>query len=289
MIRSRYTDGKRSVKGGVTIEGYPTALAYALKSVLLASSVFSGGYQHNFDVADADYNNNAATNMMTVEVNQDDDGNSQFFQDMNGQSFAMDINVGAAVVFNLGLLGTGQTKDTKTTAVFLTERPFRWDQCSISWDGVADYGFESLNISIGNNLEARHTMVNTYSPQYIKRSDVVAIDISGQLTLQSSGDSKFEDAFNAQTEHVFRLDMKNEQGNTIGFSIPNLRISAYQSNISGPGLIDASFSAEAFYNQGSESAILISVVNSEVLLNNPFTLNDSYYGLLGFDYNILIA
>jgi len=274
---------KRVVDGSISILGYPTALAYGLKSVLKNTSVFSSEFRHEFQIADKDYSAYVATDMLTVEVNRDEGSNSQYYQDMNGSSFVINIVTGELVSFDLELLGTGQQEDTKTTAVYLDEKPFKWDQCSIQLDGAAELDFESLSISVNNNLEARNTLVNTYSAQKIKRTEEVSIAINASLIVQSNS---YWQAFTNQNEHSFGLDMVNADGNKIGFSIPNMQLTNYDSNISGPGVIQATFTAEAFYSPTS-LAMLVTIVNSEPLFNSPFILDDDYYGLLDQDYNFL--
>jgi len=283
LSKTKSIDSRRGANGTVSMLGYPTALAYGLMSIFENTSVFSSAFEHTFQVASNDYSNYVATNMMTVEVNRDEGANSQFYQDMNGGSFVINIETGELVNFDLELLGTGQQEDTKTVATYLTEKPFKWDQCSIQLDGAAEFDFEMVSISVNNHLEPRNTLVNTYSAQKIKRTEEVSIEISASMIVQSNS---YWQAFIGQNEHAFGLDMANADGNKIAFSIPNMHLTAYDSNISGPGIIEANFTAEAFYSPTS-LAMLVTVVNSEPLLHSPFILDDDYYGLLDQDYNFL--
>jgi len=283
FVKSKSTAGKRGVSGAVSILGYPTVLAYGLKSVFQNTSTFSGSnFHHNFDVASNDYSDYVATDMMTVEVNRNEGANSKFLQDMNGQSLTINIETGELVTFELGLLGIGQQEATATATNYLAEKPFKFDQCSIQLDGAVELDFESLSFAISNNLEVKNTLVNTFSAQKIKRTEEIGIEISGSLIVQSNS---YWQAFIGQSDHTFSLNMANDDGNTFAISIPSMRILNYDSNISAAGVIEANFTAEAFYNVGSGSAILATVVNSTALFSSRFFVDDAFYGLLDQTYN----
>ena len=286
FVKSKFTDGKKDISGGLDFEASAVALSFCFKAVLghkLSQS--SGGiFTHEFDVSTDDYSDLSAVNPMTVELNKDDDTNSVYFQDMLGSGLVVDITNGSLVTCKLDLLGVGKSEDTKSATNFLYEKPFKWSQSSISLDGETDLDFENISLAVNNNLESRYTLQNTDTARKIKRTEEVGLELSGSVILENTSWSAM---FDEQTEHVFNANLKNTDGDVLNISIPNLRIREYNDNQQAPGLIMANFIGEAFYNQGSESAILVTVTNSYPLYISPFILDDPFYGLLDQDYNFL--
>ena len=286
FTKSRSAQGKRGNAGSIELLGSPTILAYGLKSALGHNySTYSGGvFEHVFGVPEYDWNCYVPLQPVTVELNDGESANSIFYQDTIGNGIQIGIEVGNFVIVGLDVLGITQKEDAKTALNYLVEKPFKWDQASISFDNIANPDFESVNLSISNNLEQIYTLSTTHNPQRIKRTAQVNIELTGTAVFEN--DSNFN-AFLSNIEYDFNLSMANADNSIFEVSIPNLQIIDYNSNRTEYGLIRLDFTAEAFFNQGSSSVIGVSIQSSYGLFPAPFILGDDFFGLLDKTYNIL--
>jgi len=289
FVRTRSGAGKRSISGDIATLGYPDALAMFLQATMFGRTQTLSSdtlYRHTYTVHSWDYTEYTALQPMTLEINRD--GNqSTFCRDMAGQSLSIDIAPSEPVGLTMSVLGTDHKIDTAGTMEYSGEKPFFWDQCSISLDGSANLDFDSFNLSINNNLEAYYTLQAANIPHKIKRTSEVAIDITAEISYVDSAQyHAMYTAFENQTDIAFSLAMA-DGNNSFLVDIPAMRITGYESNIRDPANIRTAITAEANYSATSASAILIQVVSGKPLINTPFTLNDSYSGLLGYDYNVL--
>ncbi len=282
--KSKSLQGKRFIEGAISFNGGPLGIVTAFKTMFdQQANVWSGGlHKYTLGVHSVDYSAFASTQPLTIEVNKDEN-DSYFFQDLQGQSLNLGIATGELVKCDLGLIGRNYVKASKTSATFASEDSFKWDQCSVSLDGVANPDFLNLNINVTNNLEARYTLQTTNTPHKIKRTEEVGFAIDGTVIVQSNS---LWTQFTSQLEH--QLIVSFESGiDKIEIDIPSLRLIDYSEPTQGGGVYEGNFIGEAFYNQGSNSIGTITTVTSYLVGPAWFTLNDSYYGLLDQDYNFL--
>jgi hypothetical protein len=72
----------------------------------------------------------------------------------------------------------------------------------------------------------------------------------------------YYDAFLAQTEYPFVINFAGTSPSTIKFDFPKLRFKSFEPTISGPGIIEASFTAGAMYWADSATAMHITLTNT---------------------------
>jgi len=274
FLKRRFTSGKRHVKGNLSLDAFPTVMAYALKSVLFSSTVESNGYRHSFDVACYDYNGLSATNLLTAEIHRGGD-NSQYYYDLNGNSLAVNIKKNDFVSLELDMLGTSQVESTKSNPVYLDEEPFFYNQVSMGFDGNPEMNIDEMTLTIQNNLEPRYNLGITSKPRRIARAEEMTIGLTATLNCQSNS---YFNAFNNQSEHNITIAMANSYG-SVEIEMGDVKVLNYESNISDPGVITGRFEATVC------DSVFITVINSFMLLNEPFMLDDNKYGKLGYNYN----
>jgi hypothetical protein len=285
MARHKPLKGPQSVTGEIEIDAYPSAVAVCLRSVLDCTLTWSGGlHQHRFTVGSHDFDDYLAVQPLTVEINKDGDADSKYFQDMCGDGLAISLTTGEPVALGLSVIGVGHRTAAKGTMFFRDEKPFLWSQSSVSFDGIANMDFESIEISIQNALEARWTLQNTAAPKKIKRSDMVSVEVTAEICYDPGS---FEAAFNDYSDHRLALSVQNADGVTMAVDLPELTVTEYAETIEGPGVMIAKIKAMASYSQASGDMAVFTAVNSLPGFFGNFVLTDSYYGLLDQSYNFL--
>ena len=258
---SPYHTGFQTIEGDVTQEASPIGLGYFLKSALgLTSTISAAGTQtHIFKSTAADFDANVATTPLTLEVNRDV-GSAAVYYDMAGNTFALNIANGELLTATLGVLGGKFTKEAANSPTFPTASPLKWDQSSISFGGANVLDIQDLTLNINNNLENRFTLQNCNVPFKIKRTAQQQIELSGTFIFQQHS---YWDAFIAQTEHSLVMHWAGaESPNSLKIDIPKLRFKSFEPSISGPGIIEAAFTAGAMFDASSNTAIEFTLINT---------------------------
>lgn len=284
LIRNGTLSGKRNVNGSINFEASPLSVVFGLESCLNRdSSTFSGGiHTHVFNVPDSDYNEFAATQPLTIEINKDED-NSYFFYDLQGNGFSINATEGKNVSCQLDLIGRTYSKTTQTSADYQTVNPFKWDQTSISVDSGNNLDFVDFSLNINNNLESRYTLQNTNIARKIKRSSPIDISFSAKIIAQTES---FWNAFTNQTDHQLIVTF-NDSTNYLKIDIPSFRIVDRSEPSETNGIYIETITGEVKWNSDSESVLTVTETNSFLMYPAWFILNDSVYGLLDQDYNFL--
>lgn len=262
FAESPYHDGAYSVEGDITQEGSPISLGWFLKSAIGLTSTTSDTdtQTHVFKPRTADFDGLAATEALTIEVHRDV-GSAALYYDLCGNTLTLDIANGELLTSTLGVLGGGFIKNAAGTPTFPTAKPFKWDQFSGSFNGATILDIQDLSISINNNLENRWTLQNTQSPRKIKRTAQQVIELTGTITFQQQS---YWDAFLNQSELPFVVHMASSQTpNALTLDFPLLRFKDFAPVIAGPGVIEASFTAGAMFSTTSNTAMEVTLVNTQ--------------------------
>jgi len=259
---SPYHDGFQTFEGDIVQEASPIGMGWVVKSVVGLTSTTSDTDKqtHLFKMRSSDFDALAATNPLTIEQHLDV-GSAGLFYNMCGNALSFNIANGELLSLTAGFIGGNFTRIAAGSPSFPTAKPFKWDQFSGSFNGAAILDLMDLTVSINNNLEAKYTLQNCSVPRKIKRTGFQTIEITGNMIFQAHS---YWQNFEAQSEVPFLMNFTSTQSpNALKFDFPAMRLKTYEPTLSGPGIIEASFSAQALYHSGSGSAMAITLVNTQ--------------------------
>lgn len=262
---SPYHDGFQTFNGEMTQEANPIGIGWFAKSVLNETSTTSDTNKqtHVFKPRTSDFSANAAQTPFTIEQNLDV-GSAGLFTDMCGNTLSINIANGELLTFTMGWIGAGFTRKAAGSPIYPVAKPFKWDQASGSFNGASIIDLLDLTININNNLEAKYTLQNCSVPRKIKRAGFRTIELSGNMLFQAHS---YWQNFEAQQEIPFNFNFKGSQANNNLFlEFPALRLKTYEPTLAGPGVIEASFTAQALYSTDSATAMAMTLVNTALYL-----------------------
>jgi len=258
---SPYHQGIFTVEAEVTQEASPASLGHFLKSVigLVSTTSDTNTQTHVFKPRTADFDQFAATDLLTTEVYRDV-GSAFLFYDLCGNTLSIDIANGQLMTMTAGFIGAGSAKKEASSPTFPTAKPFKWDQTSSTFNSVPLIDIQNLTINVNNNLAARHILQTSNSPHKIKRTAQQTIEITGTLTFQQHS---YYDAYINETEVPLVLNFETDQApNQLTIDIPRLRMKSATPTITGAGVIEMPFTAGAMFDTGSNTAIEVTLVNT---------------------------
>ncbi len=262
FAESPYHDGKHAFAGEITMEANPIAIGWFMRSVIGWTSVVSdtNTQTHVFKPRTSDFSDTAATDCLTIEQHYDV-GSAGVFNSMCGNTLGFNIANGELLSLTAGFIGAGFTRKQAATPTFPTAKPFKWDQMSGTFNGAAITDIQDLTVNVNNQLEARYTLQNTSVPRKIKRTGFQQIEVSGTITFQAHS---YWQAYEAGAEYPLKMHFVGAQApNALTIDLPLLRFKSYEPVIAGPGVIEASFTAQAMYSTSSATALQITLVNTQ--------------------------
>lgn len=248
--------GERSIEGSLSVEAQPEAIGFLLSAFTGADDVTD--HVHTFKMQEEDFDGIVASRPFTTEVYRDQ-GSAFLYYDCVGNTIDISVSNGELVNFELGVIGGGFSKQAASSPTFPTgQTPFKWDQTSASFDDNAELDITELTITGNKNLEALYSLQNSSTPRKIKRSGFEEITVTGNILFQSHS---YFDAFNEQTTHQLIVNFQSNSPNNLTIDIPQLKFTAAPITADGPGVIEMSFTANAEFNVGSNTAMEINLTN----------------------------
>ena len=261
FAESPYHDGIQSFEGDIAAEANPISIGYFLKSVIGYTQTQSdtGQNVHTFKPRTADFDEFVACDPLTIEQYLNV-GSAGLFSDMCGNTLALNVANGELLDLTAGFIGGGFTRKSAASPVYPTGSPFKWDQMSGSFNGEDIRDITDLTINFNNNLEAIYTDSNV--PRKIKRTAMQVIELTGTIIFQSHS---YWQAYEAGSELPFVLNFAGIQSpNNIKIDIPKFRFKSYEPVIAGPGIVEASFTAGAMFDTASNTALEITLTNTQI-------------------------
>jgi hypothetical protein len=260
--------GFKEVGGDVVITSHPILLGKLLYAWTFQDSSLLGTseYTHTQIPATTDFDTYAAVPPMTIEVYRAA-GSAHQYYDCLANQLTIAIAHGAIVQTTMSVIGGKFAKVVKTTPSYLSGSEYTWDQASISLAGVGFDQFSELTLTMNNRLIGKGTLDGTKTANRVKRDGFRMLEISGTLLFED--DTQFDNFRNATEQRLVVTiegqDVASGYPAKFEADIPSMRFNEHPVNIGGPGLIEASFTAEARYNSGSGHMVKFTVVNSQPL------------------------
>lgn len=271
-MRSRMEEGDsmegfHEIAGDVIVPAHPILLGKLFKAwchtTSYTTALGTSEYTHTFMPAPDDFGDLAATPPMTIEVYRDAGSAHQYYNILLN-TLTLEIAHGTIIKATAGLIGGNFTKVAKNTASYLTGSEWTWDQASIQIAGSAVDELSTMTITFNNNLAAKGTLDGTKLPNRIKRDGFRTIEVAG--TMLFVDDTEF-DIYRNQTRQRHVITVEGQEcasgfNTKLEIDLPSVFYTAFPPNISGPGLIEASFTGKAKYLSGSGTIGKFTLVNS---------------------------
>jgi hypothetical protein len=249
--------GVARVEGDIEFAGHPVSIGYFLKSAFVQSSVQSIGanlWQTTFKSPTADFNaGTAAGQPYTLEINRDVSSSMRLTGAVVNQ-LTMGFAPNQDVRFTAGIIAQGVTLIQGTTPTYpgSPAKPFSFETVSLSVGGVGTSRIEALQISIDNQLEGIPALNLTQNIAKVLRRGPQVITLSG--TIDFPDVTEYLDFIN-QTERQFIISVTRASSFKMVIDIPRVVYTAFPVALRGRERITSDFTAKAYYQAGSATAI----------------------------------
>ena len=256
--------GAQTIQGDVSIEAEPQALGWFLNAYCGADSTTA--HVHAFQPARSDFDDKSAVKPFTLKIFRDV-GSAFLYYDLLATTLELSVANGELLNSSIGVIGAGFSRTAGTSPTYpVGQTLFKWDQSSITYNGTAAVDFRDVTISLNKNLQAIWTLQESTSPSKIKRSAFESVEISGTLLYQNAVDGSLFTDFQNQTERKVTLNFLSNSPNNLFVDIPSFKFTSLTPVMDNADIIEASFTARAEFNVGSNTQI-------EFLLTNVRTIN----------------
>jgi len=263
LAESPYYNGASTVEGDITMEASPLALDYFFKSALRTSVTtvadVTSAVTHLYTSTGSDFDELSACDPLTIEVHRDV-GSAAVYYNLCGNTFTLNIANGELLTATLGVLGGEMTRQSASSPTFPTAFPFKWDQTSLSIDGAAVFDIQDMTVTINNNLENRFTLQMSSTPYKIKRTSWQTIELAGTFIFQAHS---YWTAFIDQDYNSLVMNFASTQApNVLNLDFPRIKFKSFDPNMSGPGIVEAPFTAQALFLPDSNTALQVTMTNT---------------------------
>lgn len=266
-IRQRFAEGPslegyEEIVGDVAMELSPLMAGHFLRAVTNNSTVTAvdSSFSHKFLPAQSDWTADCTLPPYTIQVNKDTTESFEFTDSIvNKVEFTLEPN--DVLKMTAGIIARTTSLMTAAGPSYVAATPWAWHVMSATMVGSAFGDFEALTISLENPAEGRKLMNATKRVAKLKRTGFQEVRISGTMDFETN--SQWE-VFKAQTERAFvgYFGLMTSSGPTLKIDIPNLRYTALNPNVDGPGPISVDFDADGKYDVTSNYAIEFTLVNT---------------------------
>lgn len=267
-VRERYGEnpvhqGLEQNQGDMGMEVHPIGIGHFLKGVCnVCTSTYKADscYTHDFIPNNSDFDTISALQPYTFLFHR---GISKTWQFTDGVISRLEMNVvnGQLVKATAGLLAITASLMTKPSPTFTLPAPWVWNTASFTVATTPDANISEANISIDNQLEGVTTLNATKRWGRLTRTGYQMVRVAGTMIFQTQ--SSYED-FYAGTERRLLLNLSSSvtSYNTMLIDVPKFRYETFPVNVGGPGLITVGFTGRGIYNETSNYAIKVSLVNT---------------------------
>ncbi|MDH4120428.1 MAG: phage tail tube protein [Deltaproteobacteria bacterium] len=266
LAESPVHEGLHEVAGEIHTEAHPIALGHFLKAALgqVTTTPQNSAFLHDFRPAATDWDALAALPPMTLEIHRDV-GSAFLYGNLLADALSLEISQGQLLSASLSVKGGLFSRKAPAAAVFPAGRPWTWDVASAAYNGQAVTELRQLSVRFENQLALAHTLDGGRWPSRVKRGGPQRVAVQGAMVFQDQ--ALFSD-FLAQTERPLSLSLAGETvagsyTNQLTLHVPKLRFTEFKPALSGPGLLEVSFSAKGVFDPGLGYALRATLVNTQ--------------------------
>lgn len=266
---SPFYEGIHSSIGDIRMESHPITMGWLLKSVFgqVTTTSGTGNQTHEFIPRNtADWDDKAACPPATIEVFRPNIAtveSAAVYYDMVGNTIGFTIANGQLLSLTAGLIGGGFSRKAAAVPSYPSAEPFRWAQASASFNAAAMPDIRDLTVNLNNNLELQYTLNNTNTPARVKRTGPYMVEISGRMQFSTQSYWLDYDPFNAAPSRFFVHFVGRVTPYAFTLDVPAMRFKTYEPSISGPGIIEAAFTARGEFDTNSSYALRAALVNTQ--------------------------
>ena len=249
--------GIKRIAGDVTITGDPVQLGHWLNGACGVQSnteVLSGVlFQHEFTLAETDWDDTFALQPYTFEINRDI-SSSQQYSGSNIGALRFSIVPNNVLQVTASIVGRSETNIAKTTPTFTASpvTPLAFDTCSISWGGAEHQLIEALTIIQNSNLEGIASLRASKDIRAIRRSAPTEVTFEGSMAFENLTDYE---AFRAETERALTINMTRASSFSLLIELPKTVITTFPVGAGGSDRIIVDFEGQGRYSQADGYSI----------------------------------
>jgi hypothetical protein len=259
-------EGMHANEGDIVMEVHPHNIGKFLlawagqESVSYVQSI----YNHNMVPVSDDWDaEKAALPPMTIEVYRDTGSAYQYF-DMLCNQLTFEISQGAIYRCTAAMIGAQFAWMSKSAPSYEVGSYYTWDTVSVSLAGNPVSDIAELTVTLNNNLEGKAYLDGNKYHGRILRNDYRMIELSGTMLLVGDAQARIYRARTPQRLVISATDPTTVMldHNRLEIDIPQMRYTEFPPNISGPNLVEISFSGKGGYDPTSSYAIQFTLNNT---------------------------
>ena len=262
-------EGLETINGDITIEPDFVNIGHFIRGVFgsaVTSTTGAGSgtqYTHTFTpLVSSDFDEKSAIPPYTVTVHRD--VTSAFrFTDSVFNTLALTLTAGQLTEMTVGVLARSTSIVSMGAASYISSAFIStWDVASISIAGAANTIMENVTINFENQVEGVPFLDGTKTIGKFKRTGWQMVRVSGTMDFENLSEY---DAFKSQSERALFItldDTNVDSLNNLTIDIPKIRYESLTIGIGGPERISVDFNARAIYDETSNYAIQMILVNS---------------------------
>lgn len=270
FTESPYQQGANLIQGDVNFELQPSTLGFFLNSVVGSDRVASAApwFAHNYDsLMTEDFDEYSAQHPYTAEV-YTGVGSAAVLYDLCGDSLSLSFANNQIAQGTCSFIGAGFTRKAPSSPVYDSDAPLNWSQSCLQIAGANVIDVNDLNITISNNLEPRYVLRQSKWPYRIKRSGFQTVELDGTLTFAAHS---YWQQWESGAQSLWQIDINKFNDGSAAhpdrflMSIPQVRFKTFNVNIAGPGVIEATFTAQGLLDVASNYTTSFVIQNSRAI------------------------
>jgi len=269
LVEPGVVAGHDRAEGDIVMEPHPRDIGHFLRGVFgqassinLTSVTGFQDYKHTFTFRLADFGGSSPLPPYTTQIYRGVDRSYQF-TDAIFPRMELVIETGALVRATAHVMARTTSLMAQPTATFPTATPWTWAVASVSLGGSANTSIEAMTLVLENPVEGILILDNTRRWGRFGRNGFPNVRLSGRFDL---GDLTEYSEFVSQTERRLLLHLAPmvTSGPYLTIDVPSFRYEGVPVQVGGPGRVAVDFAARGVFNTGSNQAIEITLVNSQV-------------------------
>lgn len=245
----------------------------AMNSAL--SVVTSGGVKtHIMSPRQSDHNAYSANRPMTIHKDLADGGSAFIYYDMVPSALGLSVANGEFLKASVEFVGGKFTQSATVAATYPDNKLFTWDTVSVSMGGVGQVDLTEFNLKINDNIANQFALNGAKTPVRNKRTGFREVSVEGTMIFV---DQTQMQNFLVNTVQNLTFYAANSTAVQSGYYeslkivASKLQLTSFEPSLSGPGLIEAPFTAMA----NLDTAVNTATSNGATLL---ITLTNSHTG-----------
>jgi len=257
--------GLEQTAGDLAMEVHPLGIGHFLKAVCgVGTSTYTADSctTHDFIPQGSDWNISEPLPPLTGLIHR---GVGQTWELTDGVVNKLEFNIvgGQMLKATAGMMFKTSSLRAAPTPTFAKLDPWFWSQGSATITTTPHPHIDEMTITIDNQIEGQTNLNATKRIGRFIRTGYIMVRVAGSMVFETQ--SAYLD-YIAGTERRLLLNFGSNvtSYNTLLFDIPKIRYETYPLAIAGPGVIKVGFSNRGVYDESSNYAVKVSLVNTRI-------------------------